>query len=167
MVGRAATEGPTKTHQVRKIALDASLGSLLARRREDQERYARAVGVELVADPFVLSRVSDGSAPCLPDGLSQQYLALTRSLGITTHLHGLRHFSATMAIGDGVDVRTVAGRLGHKDPSVTLRVYSHALEARDRDLASMLGKLVLGGPKEGQQAGSADHPAPAELERAR
>jgi hypothetical protein len=72
-----------------------------------------------------------------------------------------------MAIGDGVDVRTVAGRLGHKDPSVTLRVYSHALEARDRDLASMLGKLVLGGPKEGQQAGSADHPAPAELERAR
>jgi integrase len=164
MLGKMASEGPTKTHQVRTLSLDAALGALLVKRRKDQESYASAVGVDLVADPFVLSRTSDGSAPCQPDGLSQQYLRLARSLGITTHLHELRHFSATAGIASGMDVRTVAGRLGHADASVTLRVYAHALEARDRDLGALLGNLVLG-PQVGQETGLADHPAPAQVER--
>ena len=33
----------------------------------------------------------------------------------------------------------MAGRLGHADPSVTLRVYSHALEERDRAAATIMG----------------------------
>jgi hypothetical protein len=36
----------------------------------------------------------------------------------------------------------VAGRLGHRDSSITLRVYSHVLEGRDRDLAEALGKTL-------------------------
>ena len=56
--------------------------------------------------------------------------------------HDLRHFSATQLIGAGVDVRTVAHRLGHADPSTTLRVYAHALAERDREAAAILGKLV-------------------------
>jgi len=57
-------------------------------------------------------------------------------------LHDLRHFTATQLIGAGVDVRTVAGRLGHSDPSVTLRVYSHALEERDRAAAAEMGGML-------------------------
>jgi hypothetical protein len=63
---------------------------------------------------------------------------------LSTHFHELRHFAATTAIAGGADVRTVAGRLGHADPSVTLGVYAHALEARDRELAGFLGSVVLG-----------------------
>lgn len=63
-------------------------------------------------DPYVLSRSSDGSAPCLPDGLSLAYARLAKRLEIVTHFHELRHFSATTAIAAGSDVRTVAGRLG-------------------------------------------------------
>ena len=37
-------------------------------------------------------------------------------------LHDLRHWSATVSIGQGHDVRTVAGRLGHSNPAMTLRV---------------------------------------------
>jgi integrase len=62
-----------------------------------------------------LSRASDGSAPCLPEGLSLAYARLAKRLGIVTHFCELRHFSATTAIAQGVDVRTVAGRLGHAD----------------------------------------------------
>jgi uncharacterized protein len=36
-------------------------------------------------------------------------------------------------------VRTVAGRLGHANPAMTLRVYAHAVEGADRALASALG----------------------------
>jgi hypothetical protein len=81
-------------------------------------------------------------------------------------MHGLRHFSATTAIAGGADVRTVAGRLGHADASVTLRVYAHALEARDRELATMLGTVVLGPVNGGAQLYKADPPAPTELESA-
>jgi site-specific recombinase XerD len=33
-------------------------------------------------------------------------------LGIRTHLHAIRHYSATELLASGVDLRTVAGRLG-------------------------------------------------------
>jgi integrase len=62
--------------------------------------------------------------------------------GVETHLHALRHFSATQAIAAGFDPVTVGGRLGHADTSMTLRVYSHALEQRDRDLADALGQTL-------------------------
>ena len=60
-----ATEGPTKTHQRRDIAIDAALASLLAARKGQQESYAGLAGVELVEDPYVLSR-SFGRLGTLP-----------------------------------------------------------------------------------------------------
>jgi integrase len=125
------------------------------------------VGVQLSADPFLLSRSADGSEPCLPDGLTHQYQRLANGLGLATHFHELRHFAATTAIAGGADVRTVAGRLGQAHPSVTLRVYAHALEARDRDLAGMLGRAVLGPMDRGPELDQADPPPPAQLEGAR
>jgi site-specific recombinase XerD len=46
-------------------------------------------------------------------------------LGIDSHLHALRHYSATELLTAGVDLRTVAGRLGHGGGgATTLRVYA-------------------------------------------
>lgn len=42
------------------------------------------------------------------------------------HPHMLRHTSASVAITNGADVTSVSARLGHSDPAVTLRMYSHA-----------------------------------------
>jgi integrase len=165
VIDKQTTEGPTETHQRRDIAVDDVLRAFLVRRRAEQEGYAGTVGVSLVEDPFILSRSADGSAPCLPDGLSHQYQRLASRLGLRTHFHELRHFVATTAIAGGADVRTVAGRLGHADASVTLRVYAHALEARDRDLAGFLGSAVLGPVNGSPKPDEADPPAPPELER--
>ena len=41
-----------------------------------------------------------------------------------------------------MDVRTVAGRLGHKNPFVTLNVYAAFLPEADREAADLLGKLL-------------------------
>jgi integrase len=57
-------------------------------------------------------------------------------------LHDLRHWSATVAIGQGHDVRTVAGRLGHANPAMTLRVYAHAFATADEKLAEGLGAIL-------------------------
>ena len=39
-------------------------------------------------------------------------------------------------------MRTVAGRLGHADAAMTLRVYAHAVEDADRALAGALGHVL-------------------------
>lgn len=38
--------------------------------------------------------------------------------------HDLRHTCASLAVSAGVNVLALARMLGHKDPSVTLRVYA-------------------------------------------
>jgi integrase len=165
VVGTQVTEGPTKTHQRRDLAVGETLGSFLAARQDGQKAYAAEVGVELVNDPYLLSQASDGSTPCLPDHLTDNYVNLTKRLGIPGHFHELRHFSATEAIASGADVRTVAGRLGHADATTTLRIYAHALEARDRELAGFLDSAVLGTMNSLPKSDEADPPASSKVDR--
>jgi integrase len=139
VIRRGASEGPTKTHQRRDVAIDDALGAFISQRQVEQRAYAETVGVELITDPYLLSRSADGAMPCLPDGITHAYSRLAAKIGVGGHFHELRHYAATTSIASGADVRTVAGRLGHADPATTLRIYAHAVEARDRELAGMLG----------------------------
>ncbi len=50
--------------------------------------------------------------------------------------------AATQLIHAGMDIRTVADFLGHSDPSLTLRVYSHAIEERTRAAATIMGQVL-------------------------
>ncbi len=164
VIGTQVKEGPTKTHQRRDVAVGDVLGAFLAARQEQQRVYAGTVGVQLADDPYLLSDASDGSTPRLPDHLTDNYVNLTKRLGIPGHFHELRHFSATEAIASGADVRTVAGRLGHADATTTLRIYAHAVEARDREVAGFLDGAVLGTMKGLRKADEADPPAPTKVD---
>ncbi|MCR5233835.1 MAG: tyrosine-type recombinase/integrase [Lachnospiraceae bacterium] len=57
-------------------------------------------------------------------------------------LHDLRHTSATLLLGNGVDIETVSHRLGHKQCSVTLNVYGHWMEDNDRKASDTLEELL-------------------------
>ncbi len=54
------------------------------------------------------------------------------------NFHGLRHTSATFLISHGMDIQTVAGRLGHSTSATTQNVYSHFLESKDRQAAELI-----------------------------
>jgi hypothetical protein len=41
-----------------------------------------------------------------------------------------------------VDVRTVAGRLGHRNASTTLNVYAHFVQDADDEAAAVLARLL-------------------------
>jgi len=56
-------------------------------------------------------------------------------------MHDLRHYVATRLLSEGVDVRTVASRLGHRNASTTLNAYSHFLPEADREAADLLGRI--------------------------
>ena len=78
--------------------------------------------------------------PANPDRIGwwwQRVRGLSR-IDHSWRLHDLRHWSATQAIGHGHDVRTVAGRLGHANAAMTLRVYAHVLEEADQAVAATL-----------------------------
>lgn len=61
--------------------------------------------------------------------------------------HDLRHFHASVLISAGLSVRVVADRLGHDDPNVTLRTYSHMLPTDEsRALAAITEALTPTGP---------------------
>jgi len=93
-------------------------------------------------DAFIFSRSPVGLEPIRPGVVSKFTKRSAVKAGVDTHLHALRHFSATQAIAAGFDAVTVGARLGHADPSITLRVYSHAVEERDRELAASLGRTL-------------------------
>jgi integrase len=103
---------------------------------------ARVAGSVLAADSFVFSHPGDGSSAWHPDSTSRAFRKISRQAGVTgIRLHDLRHYVATRLLASGVDVRTVAGRLGHRNPSTTLNVYSHFVPEADQEAAEALGRI--------------------------
>jgi integrase len=135
-------EKATKSHQARKVGLDDLAIEALRRHREATRATARGLHLTIPPDAFLFSRSPVGSEPIRPDVLTKFTTRMAVKAKVDTHLHALRHFSATQAIAAGYDPVTVGGRLGHADPSITLRTYSHVLEQRDRELATTLGKTL-------------------------
>jgi integrase len=60
--------------------------------------------------------------------------------------HGLRHTFCSLLIADGIPVTEVAHYAGHKDPSVTLKVYAHFVP-RETAAVHNLARSILGGVK--------------------
>lgn len=135
-------EKGTKTHQARTIGIDDVGLEVLRRHRAAVDGLAAQLELELLPDGFVFSRSPVGAEPIRPDVVTKFTTRVAKTAGVETHLHALRHFSATQGIAAGFDPVTVGARLGHADPSITLRVYSHVLEQGDRELAAALGKTL-------------------------
>lgn len=67
--------------------------------------------------------------------------ALVRA-GLSGHrFYDLRHTSATLLLGCGVSLGVVSDRLGHEDPSTTLKFYAHALPDQQEAAAQTIEAL--------------------------
>ena len=56
--------------------------------------------------------------------------------------HDLRHTFATLALQNGIDVKTVSSMLGHYDAGFTLRTYTHATRQMQDDAAAKMGSFM-------------------------
>lgn len=70
--------------------------------------------------------------------------------------HDLRHVHATLLLKAGVPVHVVAARLGHADPSITLRVYAHVIPEQAAEVANRFADLLSGddAPSRGAETGA-------------
>jgi integrase len=143
-------EKETKTHQIRRISIDEITAEMLAAHHGRYCDQVKQLGLEPVDSAFVFSYQPDHARPCDPDAISHRYTAMCTKLGITSHLHALRHYSATELISAGVDVRTVAGRLGHGGGgTTTLRVYTAWVAESDKRAADLLARRMAGSQQSG------------------
>lgn len=136
-------EKDTKTHRARRLTLDATTVELLTEHRERYEERCRQLGVKSSSAAHLFSYSPTNERPCNPSGVTHRYGRMCERLGIDSHLHALRHYSATELLAAGVDLRAVAGRLGHGGGgSTTLRVYAAWLNDGDQRAANILGSRV-------------------------
>ena len=62
-----------------------------------------------------------------PDSVVNLHKKILKDAGLPhIRFHDLRHTFATLALQNGVDVKTVSSMLGHYDAGFTLRTYTHA-----------------------------------------
>lgn len=66
----------------------------------------------------------------------------TGYVGLTPH--GLRHTHASALVSENCDIKTVQARLGHSSVNLTLNIYAHAVEGKDREAADVFSKLIQG-----------------------
>ncbi|MDR7300869.1 tyrosine-type recombinase/integrase [Haloactinomyces albus] len=142
-------EKGTKTHQHRRVALDDVSVEILTEHRDRCRARAESLGEALSGDGFVFSLSPDASTWLVPSSVTQRYERMATRLGIEATLHKLRHYSATELISSGVDVRTVAGRLGHGSGGMTtLRVYSAWVSEADQRASAALANRVPERPRQ-------------------
>ena len=124
---------PTKTGERRGLALDAATLELVEAARAERESTS----------PWVFG---EDEHPPSPDKIGWWWKRTRKLAGIDKkwRLHDLRHWSATHAIAGGHNVRSVAARLGHSDPTTTMRTYAHALEGLDQGIADTVAGVLDG-----------------------
>lgn len=144
--GATVTREQTKSGKSYAVALDPATIAAIQAQQADQRAAARDAGINLAPNPYLFDDRSTlkGSGPMSPNAVKSWWRRLPGDVPEMTgvRFHDLRHFVATQLLANGVDVLTVATRLGHKDPSVTLRVYGHWIAARDRSAADLMSNLL-------------------------
>jgi integrase len=133
-------EKDTKTHRTRRISLDPATVEVLTEHKARYHEAATALEIKPTDKAFLFSYQAACDKPCDPSGVTHRYARMCARLGIDSHLHALRHYSATELLTAGVDLRTVAGRLGHGGGgATTLRVYAAWVGESDKRAAEILG----------------------------
>jgi len=133
----------TKTGRVRLVGLtDDAVEALRSQLRRAHD-VARSVGRRVEAEDLIFTNDSQARLPWRPELVIRRWERLRRKTGVgAVRIHDLRHFVATELLSAGIDVRTVANRLGHARTSTTLDIYWAWVPARDRDAARHLQTIL-------------------------
>jgi integrase len=115
----------------RNITPPGLLVDCLRDHRRAQLELRMQLGAGRMPEDALLFTDIDGNLPT-PNSVSAAWHDAAGSLGVPgVTFHGLRHTHASQLIDASVDIVTISKRLGHADPSITLKVYAHMFRQDD------------------------------------
>jgi integrase len=155
IIGGQRIEGTTKGGRSRTVSIDPGTVQVLKKhhKRQAAERLTVGPAWRGGSDEDVFTSVR--GEPIHPNTLSSLMAVLIRRYNDSqarakagkplpaARLHDLRHIHGTTLLRAGVPVHVVAARLGHADPSITLRVYAHVISEQLAEAAAIFA--VAGG----------------------
>lgn len=139
--GEVIKEPKTKNSE-RAIPIPAALVQKLRDWREKQTLNQTLLECDYQESDYVVTN-EDGSL-IMPDSITHYFAKLVKTEGLKgITFHGLRHTYATLLLHSGeVSSFAIAGNLGHSDPTVHQRIYTHELPESNRNAADYFEKLL-------------------------
>ena len=133
--------------RARTVPLAVSTVRTLSVHRTAMKRRSLSFGTGLRKDAFMFSDDPACRAPWSLAAFHQRYVRMRREPGAgpgaaDVNFHQLRHYVATQLIAAGVDVRTVADRLGHSRTSTTVDMYAAPVSEMGRTAADLLEQIL-------------------------
>jgi integrase len=137
------SDGKTQNAQ-RVIALDAFTLAVLAAHSQMLDRERVEFGPDYY-DHGLLFCWEDGRPPH-PDTITRRFRKLAEAAGLPKiNLHDVRHSYATAGRDARIDWKALSKRIGHADVAFTMKQYVQTDLEADRQVASTLAELILGG----------------------
>ncbi|HOT77158.1 MAG TPA: tyrosine-type recombinase/integrase [Candidatus Wallbacteria bacterium] len=144
------TKRPKNEFSVRTVTLSDSVVRLLKKHKEMQAQDKENAGSMWKDEGWVFT--SWNGEPTHPDTISKWFgQFLKRHKLPHTSFHSLRHSSASVAIAEGVNMKTVSNRLGHSNISTTMDIYGHPIKRADREAADKLDKVFQNAEKKEEE----------------
>ena len=134
-------KAPKSEAGLRDVRLPTIVVNVLHKHRKRELERRLLLGQGKITDDILVFPEHDG-APQHPGEVSNTWSRLARRLGIAITFHELRHTHASMLIDQGVDVVTIARRLGHASAAITLNVYAHLFRKDDGKAADAINAVI-------------------------
>ena len=135
-------EGPTKTSDIRTLALPQETMQLLREHRRDQLRLQLLNGDRWVHSGYVFTQ--DNGDRMSPDSITSWLGEFSKRHGLP-HInpHAFRHTVASVLLANGTDIVTVSKQLGHASITTTESFYSHIIEENKAKAADCIADVLI------------------------
>ena len=129
--GEITVSRPKTENSIRKISIPQEAVTLLI---QEHKKHPD--------NPYMFPSPKNGGM-YYPDSVVKLHMKILKDAGLEhIRFHDLRHTFATLALQNGVDVKTVSSMLGHYDAGFTLRTYTHATRQMQEQAAEKMGNFM-------------------------
>ena len=131
--GEPIISEPKTKSSIRTAILSSSLLKILSEYRKN------------INSEWIFPSPIDDAKPRNPPAVRKRLQLILGRAGCTkVRFHDLRHTFATMALENGMDVKTLSATIGHVSSATTIDIYSHITDTMQRQAAAKIDRQIGG-----------------------